>query len=171
MELKSYAIVETFKSLDLDTQEKLIGILSLERYGVGEKTISYLDKRYQNFGEWIKMRIKMNMSMNEFLDLFQKYEKFKEICTGGYSYYSYPEGYSTWLFTEETTFHPYSWDKHKFIIDIDERKVTFTKENFFNYISQVPINKTIVALQNTNICHENIDQNKNCIRILNFLNT
>ena len=167
MELKSYAIVETFKSLDLDTQEKLIGILSIERYGIQITTISYLEKRYQNFATWIKM----NMSMAEFILLFEAYEKFKEICTGGYSYYSYPEGYSTWLFTEETTFHPYSWDKHEFIIDIDERKVVFTKENFFNYISHVPVNKTIVALQNTNICHENIDQNKNCIRILNFLNT
>ena len=165
MDLKFYAIVETFKSLDKESQEKLIGMLSLERYGVTENTIHYLEKKYWSFANWIKM----NTSLTEFCSLFKAYEKFQNICSGGYSYYSYPEGYCTWLFTEETTFHPYSWNKDEFILDIDERKVVFTKENFFNYIYRVPINKTVVALQNTDICHDNINQNKNCMKILDFL--
>lgn len=163
MELKSYAIIETFKSLDSEAQTKVIGILMLEKYGVTDITFPYLEEKYRLFAKWINNFIKLD----DFIKLFTNFEKFKGNCVGGYSYYSYPEGRFTWLFTGNTTFHPYAWEKNEFMLDIDERKVTFTKEDFFKNIYKTPITNTIIGLQNTNICSDNLQQN--CIKLFEFL--
>jgi hypothetical protein len=164
MELKYYAMMETFRNLDRDTQAKLIGKMSLERYGVNTVTIPHLNLKYRSFAYFISEAI----NLTNFFLLFEKYEKFKEICTGGYSYYS-DQGYGTWLFTNETTFSPYNWNKDEFLIDVDEIKITCTKENFFSKIEQRPITRTTIGLQHTTMSHENLTQNKNCIKLLDFL--
>src|SRR5437016_1678901 len=95
MSLIEHAIRTTFSTLDYETKKKLIDEFTIDCYGINHDTIKNItDISLKSFALFIRnSKIMGNIkNLSDVRQYFNRYERFKEICTGGYAYCHYNAG-------------------------------------------------------------------------------